>query len=72
MDQNGTKTETSQAPILVVGPDEAAKLTAHSRSGIYKAIATGELLSFKSGKRRLILMKELEAWINRVAKEGSR
>lgn len=57
---------------LAVGPEEAARLTGHSRSAIYGAIAKGELQAFKSGKRRLILVKELEAWINRVAKEGSR
>ncbi|HDS0961176.1 TPA: helix-turn-helix domain-containing protein [Pseudomonas putida] len=57
---------------LAVGPEEAARLTGHSRSAIYSAIAKGELQAFKSGKRRLILVKELEMWINRVAKEGSR
>ncbi|MNN58333.1 Helix-turn-helix domain protein [compost metagenome] len=57
---------------MAVGPEDAARLTGHSRSAIYSAIAKGELLAFKSGKRRLILVKELEAWINRVAKEGSR
>lgn len=57
---------------LAVGPDEAARLTSHSRSAIYGAIAKGELQAFKSGKRRLILVRELEAWINRVAKEGLR
>lgn len=72
VDQNATKTEAPQAPILVVGPDEAAKMTAHSRSGIYKAIAAGELISFKSGKRRMILVRELETWINRVARENAR
>lgn len=72
MDQNATKTETPQAPILVVGPDEAAKMTAHSRSGIYKAIAAGELQSFKTGKRRLILVRELETWINRMAAGNAR
>lgn len=44
----------------------------HTRSATYEAIAKGELASFKSGKRRLILMKELEAWLNRMAKEGAR
>lgn len=57
---------------LAVGPEEAARLTSHSRSAIYGAIAKGELQAFKSGKRRLILVKELKAWINRVAKVGSR
>lgn len=57
---------------LAVGPEEAARLTSHSRSAIYGAIAKGDLQAFKSGKRRLILVKELEAWINRVARESSR
>lgn len=57
---------------MAVGPEDAARLTSHSRSAIYSAIAKGELQAFKSGKRRLILVKDLEAWINRVAKEGSR
>ena len=72
MDPNAIKTETPQVPILVVGPDEAAKMTAHSRGAIYKAIAAGELQSFKTGKRRLILIRELEIWINRVAAENGR
>lgn len=47
-------------------------MTAHSRSGIYKAIAAGELQSFKKGKRRRILVRELELWINRIAKENAK
>lgn len=57
---------------LAVGPDEAGRMTGHARSAIYEAIAKGELESFKSGKRRLILIKSLEAWLNRLAKEGAR
>lgn len=57
---------------LAVGPDVAAVMASHSRSAIYKAIAAGELHSFKSGKRRLIMVSELKAWLNRVAKEGAR
>ena len=72
MDHNASKSDTSQPPVLVVGPDEAARITAHSRSGIYKAIAAGELQSFKTGKRRMILVRELEIWINRVAEENGR
>lgn len=57
---------------LAVNPGEAARMSGHSRSGIYEAIARGDLLSFKAGKRRLILVKELDAWLNRLAKENSR
>lgn len=63
------RTETLQP--IAVGVEEAARLSAHTRSAIYDAIACGELVSFKPGKRRLILVKELEAWINRLAKEGA-
>lgn len=59
-------------PPLAVGPEEAGRMTGHARSAIYEAIAKGELESFKSGKRRLILIKSLEAWLNRLAKEGAR
>lgn len=69
MEHHLSKTEQVPPKLLAVGPDEAARITAHSRSGIYKAIAAGELRSFKSGKRRMILVRELEIWINRVARE---
>lgn len=57
---------------LATGPDEAGRMTGHSRSAIYEAIAKGELESFKSGKRRLILIKSLENWLNRLAKTSAR
>jgi hypothetical protein len=72
MQQVMSTPDSQKLPILVVGPDEAAVMTAHSRSGIYKAIAAGELQSFKAGKRRMILVRELEIWINRVAEENGR
>ncbi|MDO9622368.1 MAG: helix-turn-helix domain-containing protein [Pseudomonas sp.] len=57
---------------IAVGPEEAARASGHTRSGIYEAIASGELVSFKSGKRRLIMVTQLQAWLNRMAKEGAR
>jgi excisionase family DNA binding protein len=65
---------TQAAPItpLAVGPEEAGRMTGHTRSAVYEAIAKGDLESFKSGKRRLILVKQLEAWLNRLAKENAR
>lgn len=59
-------------PSLSVSVEEAARLTGHSRSGIYEVIASGDLKAFKLGRRRLILMTELKAWIERVAKDGAR
>lgn len=57
---------------ISVGPEEAGRMTGHSRSAIYQAINEGALNAFKSGKRRLILVRELETWINRIAKENAR
>lgn len=65
-------TQDLSRAVLAVGPEEAARMTGHSRSAVYEAIARGDLASFKSGKRRLILIKELESWLNRLAKENAR
>lgn len=56
-------------PRLAVSPEDAAKMTGHSRTAIYYAISTGELVSFKSGKRRLILITEIERWITAKSKQ---
>ena len=65
-----TQAETGNS--LSVSVEEAARLTSHSRSGIYEVIASGDPKAFKIGRRRLILMTELKAWIERVAKAGTR
>ena len=39
---------------------------------LYEIVARGEIESFKLGRRRLILVKNLDAYINRVAKENTR
>ncbi|MCY1366958.1 hypothetical protein D9M69_538700 [compost metagenome] len=65
-------TQAAHLTPLAVGPEEAGRMTGHTRSAIYEAIARGDLESFKSGKRRLILIKQLEAWLNRMAKENAR
>lgn len=57
---------------LAVSVEEGARAAGVARTFAYEAIAKGDLVSFKLGKRRLILVKELEAWINRMAKEGER
>ncbi|WP_115989110.1 helix-turn-helix domain-containing protein [Pseudomonas sp. H26/SER47-MNA-CIBAN-0231] len=64
--------QATMATPISVSVEEAARLVGHSRSGIYEVIAQGELKAFKLGKRRLILMTELKAWIERAAKAGSR
>ncbi|KES21640.1 MULTISPECIES: helix-turn-helix domain-containing protein [Pseudomonas] len=65
-------TQAAPIPPLAVGPEDAARASGTTRSAVYEAIARGDLLSFKAGKRRLILIKELEAWLNRMAKENAR
>ena len=64
--------QAATLPPLAVGPEEAGRMSGHARSAIYEAMAKGELKSFKSGKRRLILVKQLEAWLNRMAKENAK
>lgn len=63
---------TDTAQLISVSTEEAARITGLTRSTVYIAIAKGELKSFKFGKRRLILIKEVEAWINLAAKNGER
>lgn len=64
--------QLAATPQLSMSVEEAARLTGYTRSGIYEVIASGDLKAFKLGKRRLILMTELRAWIERAAKAGAR
>ncbi|WP_149088408.1 helix-turn-helix domain-containing protein [Pseudomonas prosekii] len=57
---------------LSVSVEDAARIVGHSRSGIYELIAAGDIKAFKLGRRRLILMTELKAWIERAAKASTR
>ena len=56
---------------LSVGVDDGARLIGVARSMFYEILARGEIESFKLGRRRLVLVKNLEAFINRQAKENS-
>lgn len=62
----------NQAPAIALGIEEAARVIGVARSTLYEIAARGEIESFKLGRRRLILVKVLDAYINRVAKEGAR
>lgn len=57
---------------LSVGVEDGARLIGVARSMFYEILARGEIESFKLGRRRLVLVKELEAYINRQAKENTR
>jgi excisionase family DNA binding protein len=48
---------------LAVSPAEAARLAGIGRTTIYAAISSGELSSLKLGKRRLIVVTSLRAWL---------
>ncbi|MCL9654712.1 MULTISPECIES: helix-turn-helix domain-containing protein [Pseudomonas] len=64
--------QAHQIPPLSVSVEDAARIVGYSRSGVYELIASGNLKAFKLGRRRLILMTELKAWIERAAKDGAR
>jgi excisionase family DNA binding protein len=48
---------------IAVSPAEAARLAGVGRTTIYAAISSGELSSLKLGKRRLIVVTALRAWL---------
>ena len=50
---------------LAHSPDRAASRLGISTRAIYTHIATGELKSFKDGKRRLIPESELHSFVQR-------
>jgi excisionase family DNA binding protein len=63
--------QASMNPISV-GVEDAARMIGVARSMLYELLARGEIESFKLGRRRLILVKNLEAYINRQAEKNSR
>lgn len=65
-------TQAATIPALALGIDEAARVIGVARSMMYEIVARGEIESFKLGRRRLILTKELDTYINRIAREGAR
>ena len=57
---------------LSVGVEDGARLIGVARSMFYEMLARGEIESFKLGRRRLVLVKNLEVFINRQAQENNR
>lgn len=57
---------------LSVGVEDGARMIGVARSMFYEILARGELKSFKLGRRRLVLVKDMEIYINRQARENSR
>lgn len=64
--------QAPQAAPLSVGVEEAGRILGISRSATYEFIAKGEIKTFKIGRRRLALMSELKAFIERTAQENAR
>jgi len=48
---------------IAVSPADAARLASVGRTTIYEAIGSGDLMSLKIGKRRLITIEALRAWL---------
>lgn len=49
--------------ILAVGPAEAARMVGLGKTRIYEEIGSGKLRSFRLGRRRMIPIVALEAWL---------
>lgn len=64
--------QNSSLDQISVGVDEAARLIGVARSMFYEMIANGEIHTFKLGRRRLVRVKTLEAFIKRKAQGNSR
>jgi excisionase family DNA binding protein len=58
MDENRTITHP-----LAVSPDAAAGLLGIGRTRLYELLSSRELPSFTLGRRRLIRLSAIEAWI---------
>ena len=48
--------------------EEAVSATGFTRSRLYEAIGSGELASFKAGKRRMVSARALEDYIAKLEK----
>ena len=64
-------TDTPKLEPLAHSPDRAAQRLGISTRAIYTHIATGELRSFKDGKRRLIPDVELQRFVARKMAEAA-
>ena len=54
---------TASAAPLAVSPGEAARILGCGRTKLYELLASGEIKSFHLGRRRLVRLAAIEAWI---------
>jgi excisionase family DNA binding protein len=52
---------------LAVSPGEAALMTGIGRTKLYELINQKEIPSFTLGRRRLIRVEDLRAWLDRMS-----
>lgn len=62
--------QQSPVPRYVLDIPEAAAALRISRAQLFRLIASGELPSIKIGKRRLVPVREVEAFISRQLQNG--
>jgi excisionase family DNA binding protein len=48
---------------LAVSPGEAARILGCGRTKLYELLTSGEIKSFHLGRRRLVRLAAIEAWI---------
>lgn len=72
MTLNRTEQEMTPNQQLSYTVEEAAKASSMSRSRLYLAIGTGELRSFKAGRRRLITAEALREFIANLERESAK
>lgn len=63
--------DTTKVEPLAHSPDRAAQRLGISTRAVYMHIASGELRSFKDGKRRLIPDAELQRFVQRKMAEAA-
>lgn len=52
-----------QMPPKLVNPEQGARITGLSESTFYELLKTGKVQSFKVGRRRVVPVAAIEAWI---------
>ena len=65
-------TQSAQAPLTLLDVDEAAAVLHTSAWAVRKAIQRGRLRSYKPGRKRLISIDDLKAYLERSASRPRR